>query len=206
MTETLDKREKLREERRRQILEAALSVFAQKGFHAANVSDVAAQAGVSQGTIYWYFESKEELLTAALLSFFTDFGEQALGALEPSDSATEKLLALANSMEVFAEGAEGLFTLFVSYWTSSQSREETSRLWTDLLAQFKDIVVAIVNEGINNGEFRSVDAEPLVWALLAAYDGLAVYAMLMPDFDLKRTNQAFVETLLLGLKPRDQEA
>ena len=56
MPDTADERTRRRRERRRQILNAALEVFSQKGFHAANVSDVAARAGVSQGTIYWYFE------------------------------------------------------------------------------------------------------------------------------------------------------
>ncbi len=74
MTGAPSKREQLREERRQQIIDAALAVFTQKGFHAANVSDVAAQAGVSQGTIYWYFESKEELLMAALLSLWSGTG------------------------------------------------------------------------------------------------------------------------------------
>ena len=70
MTDAPDKREQAREERRRQILEAALRVFLDKGYHAANVSDVAAEAGVSQGTIYWYFSSKEELFNAAVLAAF----------------------------------------------------------------------------------------------------------------------------------------
>jgi len=53
MIKAPDKREQKREERRQQIIQAALRVFTQKGYNAANVSDVAAQASVSQGTIYW---------------------------------------------------------------------------------------------------------------------------------------------------------
>ncbi len=51
MSEAPSKREQSKEDRRRQILEAALAVFSQKGYHATNVSAVAAQAGVSQDTI-----------------------------------------------------------------------------------------------------------------------------------------------------------
>ena len=78
MTSTPSRHEQVREERRQQILEAALKVFSQKGFHAANVSDVAAQAGVSQGTIYWYFDSKDDLFMAALLSVFEEFGADTM--------------------------------------------------------------------------------------------------------------------------------
>jgi hypothetical protein len=68
-----------------------------------------------------------------------------------------------------------------------------------VLVEYKDMIVAIIEEGVKNGEFRPVDAEALVWALMAAYDGLAAYMMLMPDIDVGRVSQALVETLLMGL-------
>lgn len=206
MAEMPSKRELQREERRSQILDAALTVFSQKGYHATNVSDVAAQAGVSQGTIYWYFESKDELFQAALLSAFMDIGEEMIGSLAACTTATEKLLALAESMEGLADVAEGLFMLFLGYWSSSDRREENAQIWIDLLKQYKDVVVSIVEEGIGNGEFRPVDAEALVWALLAAYDGLAAYVVIMPDMDLKWISQTFVRTLLQGLTADRQES
>jgi TetR/AcrR family fatty acid metabolism transcriptional regulator len=197
--EVPSKREQVREERRRQILEAALAVFTQKGYHATNVSDVAAQAGVSQGTIYWYFESKEELFQATVLFAFMDFGDSAVGGLEHYATAAEKLQAMAQAMEDFADVAEGLFMLFLGYWASSDRGEESAQIWMDLLREYKDVVVGIIEEGVRSGEFRPVDAESLVWAVLAAYDGLAAYGMFMPEMDLGRVNRAFVDTLLHGL-------
>ena len=94
MAETVSKREQLRGERRRQIIEAALAVFAEKGFNAAKVSDVAARAGVSQGTIYLYFEGKEQLLVQALGAFFDDFGQGTISALEEWPTSAGKLRAL----------------------------------------------------------------------------------------------------------------
>jgi AcrR family transcriptional regulator len=206
MTDIPSKREQQREERRKQILDAALTVFSGKGFHATNVSDVAAEAGVSQGTIYWYFESKEELFQAALLSAFMDIGDQTLAPLAECSTATEKLLAMAESMEALAEVAEGLFMLFLGYWSSSDRKEERAQIWVELLTQYKDVVVAVIQEGIESGEFKSVDAESLVWALLAAYDGLAAYAVLMPDMDLVRTSRTFMQALLNGLLLDRREA
>ena len=200
MTEAPSKRELQREERRGQILDAALMVFSQKGYHATNVSDVAAQAGVSQGTIYWYFDSKEELFTAAMLSVFVDFGQEAVASLEACETASEKLRALGRRMGDFVVGLEGILVMFLGYWASSPSREEVGRFWIDLLVEYKDIIVGIIEEGVERGEFRPVDAEALVWALMGAYDGLAAYAMLMPDIDVGRVSQALVETLLDGLK------
>jgi AcrR family transcriptional regulator len=197
--EPSSKREQLREERRKQILEAALAVFGQRGFHAANVSDVAAQAGVSQGTIYWYFESKEELISAAILSFLEELAEGSLAAIETGETASDKLRALAASMEQIGDSASHLFTMFLEFWASSSRREEAATLWMDLLTEYKDVFVQLVNEGIATGEFRQVDAEGVVWAIMAAYDGLAAYAMLKPDLDIVRVSQAFTDALLQGL-------
>jgi AcrR family transcriptional regulator len=203
MADSVSKREELRGERRRQIVEAALAVFSEKGFNAANVSDVAARAGVSQGTIYWYFESKEELLTQALRSFFDEFGQGTIGAVAQCPTAADKLRALGRAMVDFAAEAEGLFTLFLEYWASSPRRAEASQLWTGVLVEYKDLMVGIIEEGVGNGEFQPVDAESLVWAMMAAYDGLAAYVMLMPNLGLARISQAFVETLVKGLQVRD---
>ncbi len=193
------KREQQREERRRQILEAALAVFTRKGFNAAKVSDVAAQAGVSQGTIYWYFDSKEDLLQEALLFFFENLDQEIVSTLERETTAGGRLQALIQSMAALADEAKGVLTLFLEFWASSSRREEAGRLWTEVLRQYKGLIVQIVEAGVQSGEFRPVDAEALSLALMAAYDGLAIYLMLMPDLDLERISRAVTETLLAGL-------
>ncbi len=204
MAKAESKREQLISKRRRQILEAALAVFGERGFNAANVSDIAARAGVSQGTIYWYFDGKEELLTQALRAFFDGFGQGTVAAMAQCPTATDKLRALGRAMVDFAAQAEGLFTLFLEYWASHACRAEAGRLWTRVLTEYKDLVVGIIKEGMENGEFKPVDAESLVWALMAAYDGLSAYVMLMPDLDLARISQALVEALLTGLQVTEE--
>jgi AcrR family transcriptional regulator len=199
MSQSPTRREQIRQVRRKQILAAAAQVFASRGFHTATVSDVAAKAGVSQGTIYWYFESKEKLLEAVLLSFFEDWEQRLTTVLERYPSATGKLRALGQSMVGFCRTAEGLFTLFVEYWTSSPNRAATSQLWTSLLVQYKQMLVNIIDDGVQSGEFKRDDAASIAWAVMAAYDGLAAYIMLMPDLDLDAISQALVETLLNGL-------
>jgi hypothetical protein len=110
---------------------------------------------------------------------------------------------MARAAVGFSEVVEGFFSLFLEFWASSPRREEASRLWVDLLEQYKDVVVGIIEEGIASGEFEPVDAEELVWAIMAAYDGLAAYVTLMPGLNLDRISQVFVETLLGGLAAED---
>ena len=200
MSEALSKREQMREERRKQILDSALAVFSQKGFHASNVSDVAAHAGVSQGTIYWYFSSKEELFEAAIITFFTDFGAEMTTARQEGETASGKLRALARNMDDFVVNAQQVFGAFLGYWASSQERQGSAQFWIDLLHGYTDGVQAIIEEGIKSGEFKEVDAGALGWAMAAAYDGLAAYPMFIPDIDVGRVSKVFIDTLLKGLE------
>lgn len=194
------KRDQIREARRKQILESALAVFSQKGFHASNVSEVAAHAGVSQGTIYWYFDSKEELFDEAIVDFFAAFGAEMTSVLQEGRSASEKLRAIARGMDQFVVNAQQVFGAFLGYWASSQDRQGSARFWVDLLHEYTAGVVAVIEEGIESGEFKEVDAGALVWAMAAAYDGLAAYLMFIPDIDVGRVSRVFIDTLLSGLE------
>lgn len=200
MSEAASKRAQIRAERRSQILASALVVFSQKGFHASNVSDVAAHAGVSQGTIYWYFDSKEELFDAAIMEYFRDFGVAMISTLESNGTASEKLRTLAKNMDRFVAEAQQVLVAFLSYWASGQGQRRSAQLWIEVLREYADYLVAVIEEGISTGEFRDVDARGLVWAMAAAYDGLAAYAMFIPEIDVERVSKAFVTTLLEGLQ------
>jgi AcrR family transcriptional regulator len=202
VSEVPSKREQMREERRKQILDSALAVFSRKGFHASNVSDVAAHAGVSQGTIYWYFNSKEELFDAAIVEFFSDFDAELVTVSLGSETASAKLGALAQRMEALVGDAQPVFGAFFGYWFSSQERPGSAQFWVDLLRKYVGGMAGIIKEGSRTGEFRMVDAEALVWAIAAAYDGLAAYSLLVPDIDVKHISGAFVDALLSGLEAR----
>jgi len=187
------------DERRAQIIQAALACFTRKGYNNTTMDDIAAESGLSKGSLYWYFKGKDDLFAAALMSAFINVGQEAVAALEQCTTASDKLRAMAQAATGFSKVAEGFFSLFLEFWASSPHREEAGQLWIGLLTQYKDVVVEIIEEGMRDGEFKPVDAEQLVWAMLAAYDGLAAYIMLIPDMDLERVSQVFIETLLDGL-------
>lgn len=192
-------------ERRSQIIQAALACFMRRGYNTTTMDDIVAESGLSKGTLYWYFKSKDDLLQSAILTTFEEsFGQEAFAALEEIPSSAGKLRALAQAMSGMGEWAKGLFNLFLEFWASSPNRQEVGQVWIDLLVQYKDMVVAVVQEGIHRGEFRPVDPEQLVWSIMATYDGIAAYALLMPDLDLQQISETFVDTLLNGLMADSQ--
>ena len=85
-----DKREQYLEDRRADILQAAISVFSQKGFEGANVADIAAEAKIAKGTIYLYFKSKDEIFRAILEDF--SFLPHLMDILQDREAPVEETL------------------------------------------------------------------------------------------------------------------
>ncbi len=82
-------------EKYQRILDAAVAVFAERGFHSSRVSDIASRADVADGTIYLYFKNKEEILMAAINSAFDAFMRNARTEIAAIPSPVDKLRHLA---------------------------------------------------------------------------------------------------------------
>ncbi len=95
-------------DKRRNILDAAIKVFARQGFHSTRVSDIADEAGVAYGLVYHYFDSKDEVLN----ELFTERWSLLLTAIEEADASAEsprsKLAAVAAFWADQNRGVEGL--------------------------------------------------------------------------------------------------
>ena len=99
----------MRAESIEKILATARQLFAERGYDGCNVSDIAQQAGMSQGNIYWYFDSKEELLKAVLQDGFTALGEVLQEAQSQPGTGSEKLAFAVERYILFAH-ERGAFT------------------------------------------------------------------------------------------------
>jgi AcrR family transcriptional regulator len=192
-------------ERRAQIIEAALACFTRKGYNNTTMDDIVAESGLSKGSLYWYFKGKDDLFAEAVWSIFADVGEEVMAAMVAGTTASDQLRRIAQVTAGFSKAFEGYFGLILEFWSSSPSREKAGTMWMGMLEQYKDIVMATIEAGVKSGEFKPIDAESLVWAMMAAYDGLAAYSVFKPDLDLDRTSQVFVETLLTGLLNEQQD-
>jgi AcrR family transcriptional regulator len=185
---------------RERIVEAAVACFARKGYHNTTMDDIAAESGLSKGSLYWHFEGKEALFLAGMEAVIGTFDQAAQEMMAGKASASEKLRAFGAAFVRSWREMEGFFNVCVEFWVQSEPQEQVGAFWREMLEQYHHLMVEIVREGVRSGEFRPVDADPLVWAALAVYDGLGIYVTLIPDLDLEAINAAFIETLLTGLE------
>ena len=134
------------------ILEAAVSVFAEKGFHSARVSDVAERASVADGTIYLYFRNKEELLMTAINTAFDAFMSRARSELEAIASPAGKLRRLAQ-LHLEALGVNRDLAV-VFQMELRQSARFLAPFSHEHMIEYFGLVRAAIREGQAQGIFR----------------------------------------------------
>jgi AcrR family transcriptional regulator len=186
------------------IIEAAALVFALKGYASATVADIAVRAEIGKGTIYEYFDSKEDLFFAVFEWFklkTEDAAKVNLAVL--GGSAAKKLEALSISLVGMWQEIKDVFTLTMEFWAASSSSQRQDRFkenFRNTYREFRCIVKSLIIEGIERGEFRSdVNPESVAAALVGAWDALFLQAWFDPDFDPMMTSNDFLAVVIKGL-------
>ncbi len=196
--EQLDKR---RAERKAQIIQAALEVFVQKGYYAANVSDVATKASVSQGTIYHYFPSKDDLFLAAYETWeIQSLYSEIHRALETSKSPGEQLRALAQAVGTRMAQSVAMLPANVEFWSHISRNEAVQKSFQHLFAEMRRALAQIIQEGIARGEFTATDPDNTASLLIAFYDGLVLQWLADPQsVNWQTVSETLTDLIFYGL-------
>jgi len=174
---TRARRKREKEERRQSILHAAREVFFENGFHRATVGDVADRAEVSKGTVYLYFESKEMILALMLLEGLDELVrelEQAYAADE-SLPADERLRRLGRAYLRFFEQEPEYFRLLMAVDRGRFQESVTPEVYHDVLVaslEGLEMVMRVVQQGIDEGLFRRCDVRQAASVLWATMNGV----------------------------------
>jgi TetR/AcrR family fatty acid metabolism transcriptional regulator len=140
-------------DKRRRILEAAIRVFARKGYFAARVSDIAKKAGVADGTIYLYFRSKEDVLVRLFDEVMSEHVEEAREAVRALPSAPERLLAIAERhLAVLGENRDLAAVFQVELRQSTRFMERFTASW---LRDYFALLDEVLEEGQRDGSLRT---------------------------------------------------
>jgi AcrR family transcriptional regulator len=177
MTDTLDPiQELLVAARRKQILDAATTVFAEKGFHRATVKDIARVAGIADGTIYTYFPSKTEVLLGILnrLNESTEREQQFVSGSE-QDFRAFFLTYLRQRMSLLWPNAEVLRAVLPEMLVNAELRE---LYYQQVLAPTFRIAEHYFLAQIEAGQLRKIDVPLTVRAIAATLLGLLTTQLL----------------------------
>jgi AcrR family transcriptional regulator len=188
-------------EKRSMILDKALELFVQKGYAATSMDDIVKHTGVSKGSIYYHFSSKDDLFVsmvekinrewveewAGIRPQFPDVGSRLMGAsLHFVNSFQSPLTKVAEefSMNV-QEGYQGVFDRLV----------EISMVQIHVFTE-------IFREGMEHQDFAEADPNRLAVLFTSMLSGMSVYLKVFPQEERKRHTQEAVNVLLNGIKSR----
>ena len=163
-------RQRRKEARPKELLDAALDLFVEKGFAATRSEEVASRAGVSKGTLYLYYPSKEELLKEVIRHNVVNQIAEGMEIVRAFEGSASELLAYVLHLwweRVGETRASGILKLMMS---EVRNFPEIAQFWVDEVTSPADRMIAeIVQRGIDSGEFRQVnDVENAVHALVGA--------------------------------------
>jgi TetR/AcrR family transcriptional regulator len=169
-------RQRRKAARPQELLDAALTLFVEKGFAATRAEEVARLAGVSKGTLYLYYPSKEELFKAVVRAHLTEAIAEGSDIVDQFEGPTSELLhLLAHTWwsRVGTSKASGIMLVIVN----------EANNFPDLIQFYMDEVVApshamltkAVQRGVDRGEFRDMDVNSVVQALIAPVHFLVLY-------------------------------
>jgi TetR/AcrR family transcriptional regulator, fatty acid metabolism regulator protein len=137
----------------RQIIDAAVIVIAENGYHQAQVSKIAKEAGVADGTIYLYFKNKEDILISVFREKMAIFITNLQEVLDKDLDTSERLLKMiANHFRVLHEDRH---LAIVTQLELRQSGKKLRLRINEVLKDYLDLLDVILVEGIENGELSS---------------------------------------------------
>jgi TetR/AcrR family fatty acid metabolism transcriptional regulator len=203
---TLTDRSTGQEDKRRLILDAAVRVFAHKGYHTSRVGDIAEEAGVAHGLLYHYFRSKEELLETIFRETWRDVLDAVRAVEETDESARDRLAGIAKILLRAWRRDPDLVRVLVREVTRSSHLQERI---DEIGAAFAGLE-RIIARGQQEGEFRSdLDARMASYVFYGALEEILTGWVLgqLEDGDdaIALAEQTVVEVICGGLAA-DREA
>jgi TetR/AcrR family fatty acid metabolism transcriptional regulator len=186
------------DDKRQRILDAAVRVFARKGYFASRVSDVAKAAGIADGTIYLYFRNKDDVLVSLfdeIMSEHVEAGRREIAAIE---GAPQKLLAIAqHHMRLLGENRELAIVFQVELRQSTKFMERFTATW---LKDYFDLLQGVIEAGQREGTIRKELRRKLAsHAFFGVLDEMVTTWVLSPqEYDLAQLAGSAVELFLYG--------
>ncbi len=191
------------DERKVQIINAAEDVFTKKGFDEARMDDIAEETGLSKGTLYLYFKSKDDLIIAILDRMFQREFKQLENLNQDELSATDTIWKITDLLTKDILGLIRLIPIVYQFLALAFRNKYVQQALKKYINRYLDILIPIIQRGIDSGEFRQVDAREVAIAGSAIIEGtllLWVYdkSMIEPEKHIR----SGMKLLLEGVQAR----
>ncbi|PHM65863.1 hypothetical protein Xsto_01600 [Xenorhabdus stockiae] len=177
-------------EKRKHILDAAISCFIEKGFHATSTAEICKTAGMSPGNLFHYYPTKNAIIEAIAEEDSHDYDE-ILAACYDENSVTvtiEKLLA--KLVELYNE--PGYARLSIEIIAEASRNPAINKIFTENEKKVREHLTRLISKGIENGEIdKQINAEQAASWLMITVDGSIGRQIMEPDFTWQQNLDSF---------------
>jgi TetR/AcrR family fatty acid metabolism transcriptional regulator len=190
------------DDKRRRILDAAVKVFARKGYFGARVSEIARRADVADGTIYLYFHNKEDILVSLFDEVMSEHIERGREEIASLAGAPERLRAIAvHHLRLFGGNRDLAVVFQVELRHSTRFLERFTASW---LQDYFGLLGEVIEQGQREGSLRSdLPRKVATKAFFGALDEMVTSWILgRKDYDLAQVADPVVDLFLNGAGPR----
>ncbi|MFV1950095.1 MAG: TetR/AcrR family transcriptional regulator [Anaerolineales bacterium] len=190
------------EERKNQILDAAMETFSKVGFHKARMSDIAESSGLSKGSLYWYFENKNDLIVNLLARVFEPELKDLRDLLTDPRPVDDRLLAYAersaDDMVKMLKWVPLVYDFIALAFRQETIKESIKKFYQ----QNMEIVETLIQQGLDSGELVADNAKDAAIAIGSILEGTVVLWTYAPEqIDIKKHVMTNMNILMKGLLP-----
>lgn len=197
-------------ERRDQLLRATCQVIAESGVRDLRMSDVAGRAGVSTGTVHYYFDSKQDLIHAAFEDNFRSSLDRRAAVLQSGDDPLTLLERVIGSYAPTDQESIAAWRVWAELWVHALQEPELRALNETLYGDWRRMIVDLVRAAQDDGQLGDGDPVEIANSVIAMIDGLAIQVLLgskdMTGERMRATCRAYLRGLtvsrgLTGARP-----
>jgi AcrR family transcriptional regulator len=164
------------DQRREQMLHAALEVISARGYADTRIAAVAERAGVSPALVIYYFKTKDQLLTEAIRYYEDNWyadGQRRMAGLATAAARLEEFVAMSCLSEEDPE-PDSSWQLWLDFWAQAARNSEVASVRQKSDERWRQVISSLVQEGQEAGEFRDVDVASFAVYLSTLLDGLTI--------------------------------
>ncbi|HXW47205.1 MAG TPA: TetR family transcriptional regulator C-terminal domain-containing protein [Streptosporangiaceae bacterium] len=164
------------DQRRAQMLHAALEIISERGYADTRIADVAERAGVSPALVIYYFKTKDHLLTEAIRYYedhWYEVGKRRMTEMTSAAARIEEIVAMSCLAEADPEPGTS-WSLWLDFWAQAARNPEVASVRQKSDERWRDLISELVLAGQEGGEFRQIDPGTFAISLSTLLDGLTI--------------------------------
>jgi len=190
-------------QRKEQILDPALHVIVQNGYHQSRMDDIVLTSGLSKGAIYWYYKSKKDMYLDLVNHWVIRYSNSLLKLPQEDISSGEQLKNLFETFFKQFEKDPIVFKALLEFW-SLAGRDTDFKIKLEKVTQnFIHYIESIIKKGVESGEFKQVNPNIAAMSIMVVIEGISWFTLFEKNsVSAKEYTDTVFEFILSGLLKR----